>query len=120
MLNRLWVAIALVGAAVVLFGGMTHTVQDPAECPATWDGDTVIATEVFDADGEIAGYWCLVEGSIGSDGIQRYLSIPIGEAEGFPSWYGFLPLTAAGAGFGLTRVLTKSSEDSGAAGGELT
>lgn len=108
-LNRLGALIALVGVVVVLFGGMSHTVQVPSECPPTWEGDNVVATEVFGPDGEIVGYWCLVEGSVRPDGTRRYLSIPVGTAEGYPGWYGFIPLAAAGAGFGLSKLRTKKT-----------
>lgn len=96
----------------MLLGGVSHTVNDPSECPATWRGAKVVYTEVFGAGNEVVGYWCLAEGSIGRDGNRRHLTIPVGEAEGYPVWYGLIPLVVAFTGFGLTRLFTKPGVES--------
>ncbi|MEN8040588.1 MAG: hypothetical protein ABFR95_03705, partial [Actinomycetota bacterium] len=60
-LKRFWIAVGVVGVALVLFSGISFTVQDPSECPATWEGDPVVVSEVFAPDGSVSGYWCIVE-----------------------------------------------------------
>lgn len=119
-LTGFWGVTGTVGILLLLFGGVSHTVQDASECPETWEDANVIAAEVFGPQGEPAGYWCLVEGSISRSGVQNYHTLPIGESDGFPTWYGFLSLAVAVTGFGLTRLLTKPAENLPVQAGELS
>ncbi|MGI9529822.1 MAG: hypothetical protein ACR2NG_08925 [Acidimicrobiia bacterium] len=112
MTIKVGVGLLVVGFLVQMFSGYTYTVESPAECPPDWEGDRVISTEVYDGDGNVDGYWCLVEGSITQTGSQTYHNIPVGNRAGYAQWYGFAIMLAGLAlvGIGLIRGRMTASD----------
>lgn len=110
----------VIGFLVQLFSGYTYTVSSPDECPTTWEGDPVVSTEVYDADGAIDGYWCLVQGSYTQTNQPTYQNIPVGERAGYAQWYGFaiMLVGAALVGLGLFVRRSKDSDDLSETGAE--
>ncbi len=101
MMFRIGMIVVVVGFGIQMFSGYTYTVSDPAECPETWEGDPVTATEVLDAGGAVAGYWCLVQGSFSQTNEPRFHNIPVGERAGYAQWYGFAVMLAGAAIVGV-------------------
>ena len=110
----------VIGFLVQLFSGYTYTVANPDACPATWEGDPVVSTEVYDADGAVDGYWCLVQGSYTQTNQPTYQNIPVGERAGYAQWYGFaiMLVGAALVGLGLFVHRSKDSDDLSETGAE--
>lgn len=86
---RVGLAIIVIGFFIQMFSGYTYTVASPDACPDEWDGEAVTSTEILDAEGNVAGFWCLVQGSFTQDNRPTYQNIPVGERSGYSSWYGF-------------------------------
>ncbi len=118
---RVGLAIIVIGFVIQMFSGYTYTVATPDACPDEWDGEGVTSTEILDAEGNVAGYWCLVQGSFTQDNRPTFQNIPVGERSGYSSWYGFGVMfiggivLAAGILRDRQRVGAGGAEDSGEA-----
>lgn len=93
---RIGAVIVAVGFGIQLFSGFTWTVASPEDCPARWEGEDVTVTEVYDAAGAVAGYWCLVPGSFTQANEPTFQNIPVGERSGYSQAYGFAAMVAGG------------------------
>jgi len=118
---RVGLAIIVIGFFIQMFSGYTYTVASPDACPDEWEGDAVTSTEILDADGNVAGYWCLVQGSFTQDNRPTFQNIPVGERSGYSSWYGFGAMfiggivLAAGILRDRQRVHSSGADESGEA-----
>ena len=112
MLVRVGAALLVIGFAIQLFSGYTWTVASADDCPATWEGDEVTVTEVYDSDGSVAGYWCLVPGSFTQANEPTFRNIPVGERTGYSQAYGFGVMVVGGilVGTGLYRNRNRVDE----------
>ena len=116
---RVGLAIIVIGFFIQMFSGYTYTVASPGACPDEWDGEVVTSTEILDAGGNVAGYWCLIQGSFTQDNRPTFQNIPVGERSGYSSWYGFGVMfiggivLAAGIVRDRQRVRTGGTDDSG-------
>lgn len=100
-------AIVAIGFGVQLFSGYTWTVASADDCPATWEGEEVTATEIHDADGGIDGYWCLVPGSYTQANEPTFQNIPVGERSGYSQLYGFGIMVVGGTVIGIGAYRTR-------------
>lgn len=98
---KVGLAIVAIGFGVQLFSGFTWTVASPDDCPDTWDGEDVTVTEVYDAEGRVDGYWCLVPGSFTQANEPTFQNIPVGERSGYSQVYGFGIIVVGGVITGI-------------------
>ena len=115
---RVGLAIIVIGFFIQMFSGYTYTVASPGACPDEWDGEVVTSTEILDAGGNVAGYWCLVQGSFTQDNRPTFQNIPVGERSGYSSWYGFGVMFIGGivlaAGIARDRQRSRAADHDGA------
>ncbi len=98
---RIGLVIVAIGFGVQLFSGYTWTVASPEDCPTTWEGEEVTVSEVFDADGRVNGYWCLVPGAFTQTNEPTFQNIPVGDRSGYSQVYGFALMVVGGVIMGI-------------------
>lgn len=118
MLVRIGAAVVAIGFGIQLFSGFTWTVESPDDCPESWEGDDVTVTEVYDTDGSLAGYWCLVPGAFTQANEPTFQNIPVGERSGYSQAYGFGVMVLGGLLIGAGLLAKRSSGEPGTTGAD--